>query len=334
MCVPSTVWSHSRYSSTKHWAAFSAGVTQADSRCGKSCSWPVVPNTLIWCECVSSTGGLNFYPHLTDWACVFKQWQWFCSWIWHSTWLKFFRNWFWVPFWLDPNSALFCDILREVVEIYFSPLKKKTTIFAFLLRCSACWTFWHLTFFQFYFRLFPNTLSFFSSRIYWTLRKVGWWSWMSKARYYELFNLPPFFGEVDRYLKVLKHWFCITSGRSSEPTCQTNQTNKLPFLSVCLYPLLRTSLLSLYIVNSCVLHLFMIYREASSGQGLLTHWTFSMWQLLITFTCSVDVGVWFTEQLCLVCVHVLVEEVLVCSDRSQPKILQGLNCRGGELICS
>lgn len=161
MCVPSTVWSHSRYSSTKHWAAFSAGVTQADSRCGKSCSWPVVPNTLIWCECVSSTGGLNFYPHLTDWACVFKQWQWFCSWIWHSTWLKFFRNCFWVPFWLDPNSALFCDILREVVEIYFSPLKKKTTIFAFLLRCSACWTFWHLTFFQFYFRLFPNTLSFF-----------------------------------------------------------------------------------------------------------------------------------------------------------------------------
>ena len=30
--------------------------------------------------------------------------------------------------------------------------------------------------------------------------------------------------------------------------------------------------------------------------------------------------------------HVAVEEMLVCVDRSQPAILQGFNCRGGELM--
>lgn len=34
------------------------------------------------------------------------------------------------------------------------------------------------------------------------------------------------------------------------------------------------------------------------------------------------------------CFYLVVEEILVCFDRPQSKILQGLNCRGGELISS
>lgn len=33
-------------------------------------------------------------------------------------------------------------------------------------------------------------------------------------------------------------------------------------------------------------------------------------------------------------VHVVVEEILVCFDGSQPEILQRFNCRGGKLIRS
>lgn len=59
---------------------------------------------------------------------------------------------------------------------------------------------------------------------------------------------------------------------------------------------------------------------------------------LITLTCSALQNSVFelcVVQLCLFFpIYLVVEEVLVCFDGSQPEILQGFNCRGGKLICS
>ncbi len=64
---------------------------------------------------------------------------------------------------------------------------------------------------------------------------------------------------------------------------------------------------------------------------------------LICLTCTVDVSGFLTTiffkasrspTLFLFCFSLpcVVEEILVCSDRSQPEILQGFNCRGGEIF--
>lgn len=88
------------------------------------------------------------------------------------------------------------------------------------------------------------------------------------------------------------------------------------------------------------IHLYMIQSSLIDEEDV----QYVITLCLIPLTFSVDVSGCFTELKCpqtlwnptLSCfpVCVVVEEILVCFDGSQPEILQGFNCRGGELICS